>query len=71
MPSPDWAGFVPETDVQGSDTIVKKRWKAAFYGTELDPHLRRRKIEAIVLCGIATTYGVESNVWSHYERGYN
>ena len=71
MPSPDWAGFVPETDVQESDTIVTKRRKAAFYGRELDPHLRRRKIEAIVLCGIATTYGVESNVWSHYERGYN
>ena len=71
MPSPDWAGFVPETDARESDTIVTKRLKAVFYGAELDPHLRRRKIEAIVLCGIATTCGVKSNVWSHYERRYN
>ena len=69
--SPDWAEFVPEIDVQKSDIIIIKRQWGAFYGTDLDLQLRRRKIETIVLCGIATTYGVESTARYAYELGYN
>jgi nicotinamidase-related amidase len=32
--------------------------------------LRRRGVAAIVLCGIATEFGVESTARDAYERGY-
>ena len=32
--------------------------------------LRRRKLSTIVLCGIATEFGVESTARDAYERGY-
>jgi nicotinamidase-related amidase len=50
--------------------IVKRQW-GAFYGTELDLQLRRRKIETIVLCGISTNIGVETTPRDAYQRGYN
>ena len=70
-PPADWAEFVPELDVQPSDHIITKRQWGAFYGTELDLQLRRRGIDTIVLCGIATSRGVESTARDAYERGYN
>lgn len=58
--SPDWSEFVPELDQHPDDIVVLKRQWGAFYGTDLDLHLRRRRIGTIVLCGVATEFGVES-----------
>jgi nicotinamidase-related amidase len=66
----DWADFIPELGPKESDLIITKKQWGAFYGTELDLQLRRRKIETIVLCGIATSYGVESTARFAYEYGY-
>ena len=44
--------------------------RSAFYGTELDLELRRRKVTGIVLAGIATSIGVESTARAANERGY-
>ncbi len=69
--NPDWSEFVPELNVQPGDfKIIKHQW-GAFYGTELDLQLRRRKIDTIILCGISTSYGVESTARFAYEYGYN
>ena len=68
--SPDWAEFVPELTPTPSDVVITKRQWGAFYGTELDLQLRRRKIDTLVLCGIATDYGVESTARFAYEYGY-
>lgn len=70
MPS-DWAEIVPELGPKQGDMIITKKQWGAFYGTELDLQLRRRKIDTIVLCGIATNYGVESTARFAYEYGYN
>lgn len=67
----DWTEFVPELDVGDGDIVITKRQWGAFYGTELEPQLRRRKIDTIVLGGIATTYGVESTARFAYEYGFN
>ncbi|MGP6240448.1 isochorismatase family protein [Cuniculiplasma sp. SKW4] len=67
----DWADFVQELNISKDDIIIEKKQWGAFYGTELDLQLRRRKIDTIVLCGIATTYGVESTARFAYEYGYN
>jgi nicotinamidase-related amidase len=53
------------------DILVHKRQWGAFYGTDLDLQLRRRGVTNVVLCGIATSIGVESTARDAWERGYN
>jgi len=67
---PDWSELIPELDRQPADIVVLKRQWGAFYGTDLDLHLRRRGLTTIVLCGIATEFGVESTARDGYEHGY-
>jgi nicotinamidase-related amidase len=69
-PPPDWAEIVPEMGPMQGDLVITKRQWGAFYGTDLDLQLRRRGLTAIVLCGIATEFGVESTARDAYERGY-
>lgn len=66
----DTFDFVPELAPEKSDIVITKRGASAFHGTELDLQLRRRKLDTIVLCGIATDYGVESTARFAYEYGY-
>jgi nicotinamidase-related amidase len=67
---PDWSELIPELDRQPADIVVLKRQWGAFYGTDLDLQLRRRGLTTIVLCGIATEFGVESTARDAYEHGY-
>ncbi len=67
---PDWAEIVPEMGPKDGDIVITKKQWGAFYGTELDLQLRRRKITTIVLCGIATNIGVESTARFAFEYGY-
>ncbi|HVY67788.1 MAG TPA: hydrolase [Patescibacteria group bacterium] len=66
----DWTELVPEMAPQTGDFVVTKKQWGAFYGTDLDLQLRRRQIDTIVLCGIATNIGVESTARFAYEYGY-
>ncbi len=68
--SSDWSEFAPELTPTPSDVVITKRQWGAFYGTDLDLQLRRRKIDTIVLCGISTDIGVESTARFAYEYGY-
>jgi nicotinamidase-related amidase len=68
---PAWSEFVPELNIQPDDFLITKHQWGAFYGTELDLQLRRRGINTIILCGIATNFGVESTARYAYELGYN
>ena len=67
----DWAEFMEEIKPTSKDIVIAKRQWGAFYGTELDLQLRRRKIETIVLCGVSTNIGVETTARDAYQRGYN
>ena len=69
LPS-DWSDFVPEIGPRDGDIIIAKKQWGAFYGTDVDLQLRRRKVDAIVLCGIATNFGVESTARDAWERNY-
>ena len=69
-PAADYAEITPELGPVDGDIVVTKRQWGAFYGTDLDLQLRRRRIATIVLGGIATNYGVESTARDAYERGY-
>lgn len=67
----DWAEMVPELEQQSSDHLITKHQWGAFFGTDLDLQLRRRGIETVVLCGIATNIGVETTAREAYQYGYN
>ncbi len=67
----DWADIVPELGPRPLDHLVTKHQWGAFFGTDLDLQLRRRGIETIVLCGIATNFGVETTAREAYQHGYN
>jgi nicotinamidase-related amidase len=69
-PPPDWAEIVPEMGPKQGDFLITKHQWGAFYGTELDLEFRRRGITTMVLCGIATNFGVESTARFAYEYGY-
>jgi nicotinamidase-related amidase len=69
-PAADWSDLIPELQRQAGDVAILKRQWGAFYGTDLDLQLRRRGLTTIVLCGIATEFGVESTARDAYERGY-
>jgi len=56
--------------VEATDIVVTKRQWGAFYGTELDQLLRRRRIDTLVLGGIATNFGVESTARAAFDRNY-
>jgi nicotinamidase-related amidase len=64
-----WSEFPPDLMQPGDLRITKRQW-GAFYGTELDLQLRRRRIRTIVLGGVATQIGVESTARQAYELGY-
>ena len=68
--APDWSELVPELERAPGDLVILKRQWGAFYGTDLDLQLRRRGLTTLVLCGIATEYGVESTARDAFERGY-
>ncbi len=67
---PNWAEIAPELGPRPGDVVVTKRQWGAFYGTDLELHLRRRGIHTIVLGGIATNFGVESTARDAWERNY-
>lgn len=67
----DWSAIVPELGPKATDLLVTKRQWGAFFGTDLDLQLRRRGIDTIVLCGIATDIGVETTAREAYQYGYN
>jgi nicotinamidase-related amidase len=64
-----WNEFPPGLMQPGDLQITKRQW-GAFYGTELDLQLRRRRIRTIVLGGVSTQIGVESTARQAYELGY-
>ena len=67
---PDWSELIPELNRQPNDLVILKRQWGAFYGTDLELQLRRRGLSTIILCGIATAFGVESTARDAYERGF-
>ncbi|WP_405166812.1 isochorismatase family protein [Nocardia sp. NBC_01499] len=66
-----WDVIVDELAGHPEDLIVTKRNVGAFYGTDLELHLRRRGITQIVLAGVATSMGVESTARAAHDHGYH
>jgi nicotinamidase-related amidase len=69
-PAPDWSEIRAELGPKPGDIVVTKHQWGAFYGTEMDLHLRRRGIKTIVIGGISTNFGVESTARDAFERAF-
>jgi nicotinamidase-related amidase len=67
---PPGSGFVPEVQPRADDITVVKRTIGAFYGTGLAEQLRRRKVQTVVMAGLATTMGVESTARAASDYGF-
>jgi len=68
------AGFfavVPELGARPEDIYITKKTWNAFYDTDLEQRLKGLGVTNIVLCGIATSIGVEGTARAAYERGFN
>ena len=63
--------IVPELGARPDDVYITKKTWNAFYDTPLEVELRRLGVTQIVLCGIATSIGVEGTARAAYERGFN
>ncbi|MCQ4079490.1 isochorismatase family protein [Streptomyces sp. RB6PN25] len=70
-PPAGWDEIIDDLAGHREDITVTKRNWSAFYGTDLDLHLRRRGITQIVLTGVATSIGVESTARAAHEHGYH
>ncbi len=68
---PGWSDLIPELDRQPSDHAVTKRTWGAFTGTSLEQWLRERGVTQVVVCGVATSIGVESTARQAQEAGFN
>ncbi|MFD8568476.1 isochorismatase family protein [Streptomyces sp. NPDC057694] len=70
-PPAGWDQVVDVLAGHPEDIVVTKRNWSAFYGTDLDLHLRRRGITQVVVTGVATSIGVDSTARAAHEHGYH
>ncbi|TWB46431.1 nicotinamidase-related amidase [Rhizobium sp. ERR 922] len=68
---PDFAELMPELNAQPSDHLVSKQMWGAFTGTDLQAYLRASDVTQVVVCGVATSIGVESTARQAHELGTN
>lgn len=68
---PDFAELMQELNVQPSDHLVSKRTWGAFTGTDLQSYLESSGATQVVVCGVATSIGVESTARQAHELGLN
>lgn len=63
--------IVPELAPLPGEPVVDKPGKGAFYRTELQDMLRRRRIESLVLTGVTTHVCVHTTLREANDRGYD
>ncbi|SKA03712.1 isochorismatase family protein [Consotaella salsifontis] len=67
----DWTELVPELGVAAEDIRVTKHSWGAFTATGLAEMLKECGVTHVVICGIATSIGVETTARQAYELGFN
>jgi nicotinamidase-related amidase len=68
---PDFGHLVPELNQQPDDHLVTKKTWGAFTHTDLDAHLKNLGVTQVVVCGVATSIGVESTARYAHENGFH
>jgi len=68
---PDWSELLPELNQQPQDHLVSKKTWGAFTNTGLEDYLKSASVTHVVVCGVATSVGVESTARQAHELGFN
>ncbi|USP42123.1 isochorismatase family cysteine hydrolase [Acinetobacter sp. XS-4] len=62
--------FHPDLASELGELVIVKPRVSAFYGTNLDAVLRARGIERLIICGVSSTWAVQSTVRDAHDRDY-
>ncbi len=62
--------FHPELAAELGELVIVKPRVSAFYGTNLEAVLRARHIERLIICGVSTTWAVQSTARDAHDRDY-
>ena len=68
---PEFLEFAPELEHAPADLTITKRTWGASTGTRLEARLREACVTQVVVCGVATSAGVESTARQAHELGFN
>lgn len=63
--------FIPQNEPWIHEHIICKPGKDAFYATDLDEYLMRRKISGLVITGVTTEVCVQTTMRCANDRGYD
>ena len=63
--------FIPENEPWVNEHVISKPGKDAFYATDLDEYLMRRKITGLVITGVTTEVCVQTTMRCANDRGYD
>ena len=66
-----YADLAPGLALEPTDPVMTSFAQSAFIRTELDRLLRERGVSQVVLCGISTSWTVESTVRQAFDLAYN
>lgn len=67
----DFSALAPDLAARPAHAVIVKRQWSAFYGTELDLQLRRRRITHVVIGGVMSNFGVESTARDAWQHDYS
>lgn len=62
--------FHEQVDLQPQDLIIRKPRVSAFYATALEPFLRVKSIEHLILTGVSTDMAVQTTAREAHDRDY-
>lgn len=66
-----FSGLLPELGAQDTDHLMAKQRWGAFHDARLSDRLTALGITQLVVCGVATSIGVESTARAAYDHGFH
>ena len=69
-PESKWVKFDPRLPIAPSDLQLEKRHASGFHGTELDDWLKAKKVDSVVVTGLATSGCVRATAVDGLQNNY-